>query len=546
MSFSQSNAKLLLRQRSAQMQKSTKRILNKYYLALFVVLAFSYLLASIVSGRINSISNFTTQFVMDTAQVARNTINGHFFTTNYILPVGYAYFPTFVNHPDFIRYPLPVLIYSFLFIVFGQSALYIKLLNALLFIFNGALIYKLVLMVQIKETHTEITQSCNRAQQIAFLTAIASSLFALTYFQQALSDGYEVISYTFLLLTLSMALRRRNPPFVFGVLCGLLYLTKPTFALFVFFATLYFLGSRKNFKQWFSDGLLVVLGFSLLVTPFILRSYLLTGEPLFALQQKVDLIKTTWESHDQLYKTFSKPQSVISFVTADLSGYINRWSLRVLDAIKNMFIGENLLAWIGMIPLFLFFKRSRAFFLSYFGFLAVHIIVVANYLAIWDTARIYSILMCVLIVFSFLGIFKTLYFLIEKHSKTVVSLKVFVSTSFLLVLISALLAFTGVLPKENSNGIIDFPDGVKQTINDLSPACIYTNSPYRTAWFLDVPSLYTTNNPSEMVTDGPRDCQYFVQVGDVNELLTVFVKEHSELIYSEDLFSIYKLKFDLK
>ena len=97
---------------------SIKRIRpDLIFFALLLILGICYLIGMKATDSFQTIQYFDSALVMDTAQVARNTIRGDFFITKYILPVSYTYFPTIQNHPDFIRYPLPILLDSLLFLL---------------------------------------------------------------------------------------------------------------------------------------------------------------------------------------------------------------------------------------------------------------------------------------------------------------------------------------------------------------------------------------------------------------------------------------------
>ena len=86
------------------------------FIAMILILLAGYLTAFALTKRATALTTFDNIMSEDTAQIARNTVNGNFFTTKYVTPASYAYFPYLENHPDYIRYPFIILLYAFLFL----------------------------------------------------------------------------------------------------------------------------------------------------------------------------------------------------------------------------------------------------------------------------------------------------------------------------------------------------------------------------------------------------------------------------------------------
>lgn len=481
---------------------------------------------------------------MDTAQIARNTIRGKFFITNYILPVSYAYFPNISQHPDFLRYPLEVLIYSLIFRIFSPSAIYIRILNAILFLVNGGLIYRLTLVALKFGTISLDHDKENIYRAIALLTAIISSVFFFFYFNMATRDNYEVITYSMVLVTLNIGITRKTSPFIYGIVCGLLYLSKPTYSLLIFFLTIYYLLGRKNFKDWVIGGCICVAGFLIIISPFIIRSYLLTGEPFFALQQKIDLIKGVVYSHDELYKSFQKPPSVVETIKNNSSAYFARWLRGVLATANKLFSFPRLFVWMGILLLLLKNKPLRSFVFCYLSFVFIHVIIITNYVVIPDIERIYVPVVGVLYVLGLVGFFQFLIPLANKTKKeSAFTYRIAFSTALLVtVLLSFYFESNDTLVKNNLAPITDYPVSVKEKIKQVNPACIYSNTPYYSAWFLDVPTIYPPQSYKEIQQSGPKECKYYLFYGETNGRDKYFSK-YAELIYKSGEYGLYKFKF---
>ena len=371
---------------------------------------------------------------------------------------------------------------------------------------------------------------------------MSASILSTTYFQMALSDNYEILSYTLLLITINVVINKNTKPLLFGGLCGLLYLSKPTFSFFIVVFTLYYLFSYKSTRNWFTSGLLCSLGFLIIVSPFIIRSFLLTGEPIFALQHKIDNIKGITFSHDELYKSFSKPPSLISTVLHNKDAYFHRWQERVLSAVKVLFRNDNLISWIGL-PFFLFhFKKQRWLAFSYLIFLAIHIIVVANYLEVLDTNRTYTPILCFLVVLGSLGIYKSLFSQLIKLSDKFFQYSAIIIVFISLFSLSVYIDFNGGLKQKSISPPI--PQPVVNKIREIDPPCLYSNSPFQSAWYLDIPTIYKPLDDSEMLTIGPNECKYFFyknKITENSESLLSFLGNNGELLFQYGEYRFYKL-----
>jgi hypothetical protein len=374
---------------------------------------------------------------------------------------------------------------------------------------------------------------------IAIFTAVTASLFVSSYFKMALSDNYEVITYTLLLIIINVVINKNTKPLFFGVLCGLLYLSKPNLSLFVVVFTIYYLTPKILTKKWFVSGLFCALGILIVVSPFIIRSYILTGEPMFALQHKIDNIKGVVLSHDELYMSFSQPPSVISTILNNKTAYFLRWQKRVLSALKNLLRNDNIISWVGL-PFFLFyFKKSRWLAYSYLIFLTIHIVIVANYLGVSDTGRVYTSLLSFLVVMGSLGLYKAGITLLSKLPQTHLQNVLIIMALISLLSFSVFINFHGGLKYNSREESI--PDEVVKDIRNINPPCIYSNSPFRSAWDLDIPTIFEPIDNSQMLTVGPSECKFFLLVGNNSQSIKDFLSHNGVLLFQYDGYGFFRL-----
>lgn len=515
----------------------TKKIPRIIFL-LISILIVSYLIGMVTSSSFNNIRHFTSTLVMDTAQIARNTARGNFLITKSILPVGYSFFPTITDHPDFIRYPFHILIYSVLFFVFSPSVIILKLFGFILYLLNGILIFLIVTkFCQSVNIHPFLTQK-NNIHIVALLTAVSSSIFFPQYFRSALSGDLEIINYSLLLSTMLLILDQKIKPVALGCLFGLLYLARPNLLIFVAIFSLYLLISRYARSEWIGTGLKYFLGFSIVISPFVIRSLLLTGEPLFNLNSKVDIIKDIDAnlSHDNLYKTFSLPPSLMSVVSQDFTFYFQRWTTGVARTIRYLFDLNKLIYWAGLGIFFYLFKKYRGLVLTYLVFLIIHTLVVSNIIKTGTIPRVYALILFFITLLGVLGFSLMVLTLLDKLFNNKVWISIF-STLFL-ISIPVVTLFLNL-----GNGI-SFRSPISpndiSAIRKLNLPCIYTTIPTDTAWYLDIPSIYKPIINESMLTDGPKECNH-VFVRGYEKVLDEFLMSNGELVYQSKDYQIFQL-----
>jgi chromate transport protein ChrA len=224
----------------------------------------------------------------DTAQIARNTISGDFFATKYITPASYAYFPHIINHPDYIRYPFIILIDSVLFLIGPKSAATIKIFNGFLFLVNGILVFFIAL--NLLERKKDCKLSLDVKNWLAAVTAILASLLIDNYLQYTLSDAYEIPTITVLLLLILTVITIQSPA-LSGALQAILYLCRPNMIVFAPFIWIYQISEEKNIRKRLRVTLFFAGTFILILTPFIIRNFILTGKLMFSYQQLFELYK---------------------------------------------------------------------------------------------------------------------------------------------------------------------------------------------------------------------------------------------------------------
>lgn len=510
----------------------------KFSIFLLLVLTVSYLIGMYNSFSFKNINLFSSTLVMDTAQVARNTSQGDFLITKSILPVSYAYFPTITDHPDFIRYPFQVLLYALLFFVFSPSVLIIKMFGFFLYLLNGILIYSIVSRICQSTFEDSSHTQKNNIHLIAVLTAAASSILFSRYFRAALSGDLEIINYTLLMLIINIILKEKTKPMAVGCLFGLLYLTRPNMIVFVAVFTLYLILSGYDRSEWIAAGLKYMLGFWIILSPFVIRSMLLTGEPLFSLQQKIDIIKDVNADllHDFLYKTFSLPPSALSVLAQNKSNYLLRWSQRAVSAFQYLIDFDKLIYWSGLVMFIYFYKKYRWLVFTYFVFILVHIVVVSNFLKVGNTDRIYSFIFFFFIVLGILGISTFTLFILRKLIMNRGRISLLPTLAVCSLPIITLLSNLGVGISFRSA----IPYEFVRAVRGMNLPCVYSDVPYDTAWYLDIPTIYIPTKNESMLTDGPIECE-FILTRWHDEELEKFLYYNAKLVRQSGEYELHQL-----
>jgi hypothetical protein len=476
---------------------------------------------------------------MSTAQVARNNIHGDYLETKYILPVSYAFFPTIEHHPDFVRPLFPVLIYTILFLIASPGAIIVKMLSAFLFLFNGCLIYWFVLRLMGHNLMDADNEIPSKDRIIAILASVCSSVFFTDYFIMALQDYYEIIAYTLMLITLHVVIGEKTRPVILGMLYCLMYLTKPNMVVFAVVFTLYilFFKTKPTLRDWLKMGMLSILGFVIIQAPFLIRSYIYTGDPFFSIQKKVNIVRwiVASQSQNQVYKSFNIPPALFETVLNNLPRVFSEWKYRIIKVLEYLLSLDKLVFWFGLVLFFIKFSKRRKLLFSYLLFLVFHVVFMALVIELSDTVRTYRYLFEFVVVLAFVGFFSL-------GADWFMKIPLKTQRASIALLFLLLPVFTYLLEDIDDcvNSVGNIPNSIARDIRELDPGCLYSNSPYESSWYLDIPTIYAPFDYSEILDQGPQECNYFFYVDKEDKDLEMFLEENAALVYQNLEFFLYE------
>ena len=91
------------------------------------------------------------------------------------------------------------------------------------------------------------------------------------------------------------------------------------------------------------------------------------------------------------------------------------------------------------------------------------------------------------------------------------------------------------------NTVWIIPNQVIKSVKLLNLNCVYSNSPYETAWYLDLPTIYKPMDNMQMLSSGPNECNRFFYI-DKNDLkLEEFLEKNGKLVLIKDDYMLYEL-----
>jgi len=518
--------------------KKKKHFQLIFLFTLLFFLIVGYWSAFDQTDRLKVIDTFDNIMSQDTAQIARNTIRGNPFTTKYILPVGYAYFPQIENHPDFIRYPFIVMLYAALFIVAPLTAATIKIFNGILFIVNGVLLFLIAL--EILDRNNPLKLSGSMKNVIAVLSAIFNSFILEDYLRYSLSDAYEIPTISILLLLVIAMYLLRSPTWA-GVFQALLYLSRPNMIVFAPFVYLYILSlERISVKRFLKVSLGFGGMFLLILTPFIIRSLMLTGNIFFSLQQSIELIKGTAVDHRSLYNRFAIPESIFPLTRSFLKELLLKFFTEIVKPIQYAMKLEYMLGILGGFFFIFFFKKERKFIFVFILATILHIIVFSIYLQL---DRVYVPIYFILSFFGFLGLITALVEAIWVLWNEKLDIHPVLLSILILTFSRASLLETGFRRPERDNRTRPPSDAAIDVLKDNGILCVYSNDPYWIPWYVDIVAVYEPTDLEEMYTKGPPECFFYI-VDERKPFPEAFLEENATIFEIGENFRLYVLDRD--
>ena len=516
-----------------------KSYINKNHINLYIfittmlVLITGYLFIFQQTNRASTLDTFDTIMVQDAAQVARNTVNGNFFTTKLIFPVGYAFFSQVENHPDFIRYPFVVLMYSLLFSLFPISSATIKIFNSVCFINNGILVYILALLIL---NRNKIKLPDLWRNGIAALSAIFTSFIYKYYLVLSFSDSYEIPIISIILL-LFIAIVMKGKPFVVGLLQGILYLCH-TNLIMLFPFTLYLVLRDLKSKDRLKASVYFVVAMIITISPFFIRNLIISSKLSFSLQQAIELFVNVEASHSELYRTFSLPPSIFPIDLAFIKSLLLKFKSNIIVPFKYASKSYYLLGWIGIPFFFSQFKKERIFLISILAALFAHFIALSFIL---HEERVYLPLFFLITAIGYLGLFTSIMVYFAKKEKGTSRWNhnwQWIST--MAILAALCIFYTNPERPERDNRTRPPSEEAIAVLQEHNIECVYSNDPFWIPWYADIVAVYNPKDLDSIYTDGPNECTHYI-VDTRKTYKERFLQENATLISSGEKYLLYLL-----
>ncbi len=235
---------------------------------------------------------FTNYDAYDYAQMGREIKAGHGFSTKQIFPRHIpflsqrGYLPS-EEIPNLYRYPLPPLANAVSQTFFSDP---VKAA-----IFQSGFSFFLCLLVILFLTK----RFSNGA--LAILTALifAGDSTIWQYSYGGMTESLSMMLLILVLLCIHSAKPSRWKWFLAGLLCGAAFLTRSQLLLLLPLSIVFSLFSASRPKR-FSAFILIVMGFCLIVSPWMIRNYALTDDPFFSFSTSRNLVLGTSPSHSDL------------------------------------------------------------------------------------------------------------------------------------------------------------------------------------------------------------------------------------------------------
>ena len=302
-------------------KKQTKRIKEVWIVLLFFVLAI-LLYSSIFILKFNGLRSSDQ---MDYAQMARHLSKGEGFITSLINPLSLAFNNSVENHPNFWRPPMFPLVLSVLFHLFGSRDSIPILLSGFFFIILIPLVYIFARDV------------FNRRVGLWAGAITLTSLIFLDYSMTGLVESMFIFLFT---LSLYLLYKKANT-FYIGSLLGFCYLTRYN-TLFLIPGFLWFI--YKTYPTWKKEIIKLLAIFVIVISPWLIRNFNLTGNPLFSLQKYEFAMHTDIFREHTLYRVF-EPVDPIKFILSHPLSILKKaffgtimLFLRVATLMHNFFV----------------------------------------------------------------------------------------------------------------------------------------------------------------------------------------------------------------
>lgn len=460
----------------------------KPYLPLIGLTAFATLFWGVLFAK--TFKTLGSPDQLDYAQIAHNLLQGHFFTTNIILPLYLTKFATVVNHPEFLRAPGFSVLVALSQLIFGPQDFASGVVSGVAFIGSAALAYL-------------ISKELFKTEGLAIFTALVF-IFNQEMAQNS-TNGLADLTFAFFMIVLAYGLVKNWPSWLIGILIGLGYLLRYNFLIMVPGVLLYFWWMRPTpDRKAYAKQVGIVLGVALLVVlPWAIRNMVLVGSPSFTWPTFQYIMGTDTYPAQELYRqiiTVNIPQFILSHLREMISKSIAgaRQLYNGLPTVANFlvvaFFTASTLSRLG--------KDKRALALQW----AVLVMAGLQTLALipfeHEKIRLYIVFIPLMIVYAAQFVYALLAEIKLPRWGVVSGLAAFV----VLVAIPTLPEFTG---KTYRSDFVLVPAQLRTSEVMAHPeALIVTDAPGQVAWYLNrtavgIPKTYADLQTIESLTPEP-------------------------------------------
>lgn len=242
----------------------------------------------------------TDIYALDYAQVARNLAAGEGFSTKILRPLSLTVVPQVERHPELTQAPLHPLWMSLLFRLFGPSARVASWACGIPFLLTLPLVLWLgwknfspkvgILSMVVVATNVRLLQVAISGVEAALLGFLLTLFVVLALLHSQSKGGSRVLAG------------------LCGVVMGLIFLTKYLWIMALLPLLILVMSSAPP-RRRLPTALIFLVGFGLILLPWVVRNQRVTGKPFFTLSSYETIMGTRSHSGNTLYRSFDESPS---------------------------------------------------------------------------------------------------------------------------------------------------------------------------------------------------------------------------------------------
>ncbi|MEN6301430.1 MAG: glycosyltransferase family 39 protein [Armatimonadia bacterium] len=437
---------------------------------------------------------------MDQAQIARNLSRGAGYTTRLLRPLSLSQIPQVENHPELVNAPLHPVCMSIMFRIFGPSARTVSWTTGLAFLLTIPLVLWLAWHV------------FSRKVAMLAIFIVATNIGLLNVAVSGTEGALLGLLFTAVCLVLVYQAERPALRLILsaaaGALAALLYLTNYLWIVALAPILLVVILNTPASRR-VTHIAVFLAAFVLFAAPWMVRTWRVTGNPLFNLSAYDVMLSTRSHPGNTIYRSYeSTPPGVLSFVlTAPREIY-----QKMRDAAAEFYPLIFSLAGVVVMPFFIVatmipmgntgVDRTR---------LGVYGTIVLIFLALCLTVPDGRLLMPVAGVATVVAA-AFFYQLLDLRVRSLTGRMQnrWASTAVtILLLVHAMPLFLQLAPGRPMGAAAPLAvrrasDELRAVIRDsgggseTAPAAVYTDMPWAVAWYADRPAIWMPRNDMDI------------------------------------------------